>query len=91
MLALVWQVWQRLTSMRHGSVMDCFQQINEHMQERYALRYRGERRGFFSGGHDLPWRQRRRLDRYSLAFYLVDRYWLGLYSVDRCSLASDAQ
>jgi hypothetical protein len=45
---LVFQVWQRLSTMRHGTVFECYSQISRHMAKRYALRYRGQRQGIFS-------------------------------------------
>ena len=74
---LVYRVWQRLSSMRHGSVLECFQQISVQMTSRYKLRYRGQRRGELSQGHEVGWRERRRLDRYTASPFVPGRLLAG--------------
>ena len=74
---LVYRVWQRLSSMRHGSVFECFQQISVQMTSRYKLRYRGQRRGELSQGHEVGWRERRRLDRYTASPFVPGRLLAG--------------
>jgi hypothetical protein len=63
-LVVEWtQVWQRLAAMRHGAVYECYTQIRAQWDQQAMLRFRGQRHGDYSQGHELPWRQRRRIDR----------------------------
>ena len=58
-------------------VFECFEQIREQMDKKRLLRFRGARRGLFSQGHDLPWRQRRRLDRHTPNLLVPARLYAG--------------
>lgn len=63
--------------MRKGAVMECFLQIQEEMQPRRDLRFRGARRGEYSMGHSEKRTERRGKDRYTFNPLVPGRLFAG--------------